>query len=105
MLHYIKCKRGKKVNTTKESDDIINKQNLIRQEIIKQYIACRKIRNLTQKDLACAMGIKRPNISRFETGQCNPTLDLLVKMAECMDLEIRIELVDKSKEKDDEKKY
>lgn len=51
------------------------------------------------------MGIKRPNISRFETGQCNPTLDLLVKMAECMDLEVRIELVDKSKEKDDEKKY
>ena len=89
------------MNTPKESDDIINKQNLIRQEIIKQYIACRKIRNLTQKDLACAMGIKRPNISRFETGQCNPTLDLLVKMAECMDLEIRIELVDKSKHSGD----
>ena len=105
MLHYIKCKRGKKVNTTKESDDIINKQNLIRQEIIKQYIACRKIRNLTQKDLACAMGIKRPNISRFETGQCNPTLDLLVKIAECMDLEIKIELVDKKMEKGDGKKY
>ena len=41
-------------------------------------------------------------ISRFETGQCNPTLDLLVKMAECMDLEIKIELVDKSKEKGDD---
>lgn len=105
MLRCIKCKRGEKVNTPKENDDIINKQNSIRQEIIKQYIKYRKIRNLTQKDLACAMGIKRPNISRFETGQCNPTLDLLVKMAECMDLEIKIELVDKSKEKDDEKKY
>ena len=105
MLHCIKCKRGEKVNTTKESDDIFNKQNLIRQEIIKQYIRYRKIRNLTQADLACAMGIKRPNISRFETGQCNPTLDLLVRMAECMDLEIKIELVDKSKEKGDEKKY
>jgi len=93
------------MNTPKESDDIINKQNLIRQEIIKQYIACRKIRNLTQKDLACAMGIKRPNISRFETGQCNPTLDLLVKIAECMDLEIKIELVDKKMEKGDGKKY
>ena len=93
------------MNTPKESEDIINKQNLIRQEIIKQYIACRKIRNLTQKDLACAMGIKRPNISRFETGQCNPTLDLLVKIAECMDLEIKIELVDKKMEKGDGKKY
>lgn len=105
MLHCIKCKRGEKVNKSKESDNIINKQNLIRQEIIKQYIEYRKIRNMTQKDLACAMGIKRPNISRFETGQCNPTLDLLVKMAECMDLEIKIELVDKSKERVDEKKY
>ena len=105
MLHYIKCKRGKKVNTTKESDDIINKQNLIRQEIIKQYIEYRKLRNLTQEDLASTMGIKRPNISRFETGQCNPTLDLLVKIAECMDLEIKIELVDKKMEKGDGKKY
>ena len=105
MLHCIQSKRGEKVNTTKESDDIFNKQNVIRQEIIKQYIRYRKTRNLTQTDLACAMGIKRPNISRFETGQCNPTLDLLVKMAECMDLEIKIELVDKSKEKGDEKKY
>ena len=105
MLHYIKCKRGEKVNTPKENDNIINKQDLIRQEIIKQYIEYRKIRNLTQKDLACAMGIKRPNISRFETGQCNPTLDLLVKIAECMDLEIKIELVDKKMEKGDGKKY
>ena len=93
------------MNTTKESDDIINKQNLIRQEIIKQYIEYRKLRNLTQEDLASTMGIKRPNISRFETGQCNPTLDLLVKIAECMDLEIKIELVDKKMEKDDGKKY
>ena len=93
------------MNTTKESDDIINKQNLIRQEIIKQYIEYRKLRNLTQEDLASTMGIKRPNISRFETGQCNPTLDLLVKIAECMDLEIRIELVDKKMEKGDEKRY
>lgn len=93
------------MSTTKENDDIINKQNLIRQQIVKQYIKYRKTRNLTQEDLAYAMGIKRPNISRFETGQCNPTLDLLVKMAECMDLEIKIELVDKGKGKDDEKKY
>ena len=93
------------MNTTKESDDIINKQNLIRQEIIKQYIEYRKLRNLTQEDLASTMGIKRPNICRFETGQCNPTLDLLVKIAECMDLEIKIELVDKKMEKGDGKKY
>ena len=48
------------------------------------------------------MGITRPNISRFEIGQCNPTLDLLVKMAESMDLEIKIDLVNKEDVVEDE---
>ena len=53
------------------------------------------MRNLTQEDLAGIMGIKRPNISRFETGQYNPSLDMLVKMAECMDLEIEVTMINK----------
>ena len=89
---------------TKESNDIKEKQKIVKQKLIDQYIEYRKIRNLTQEDLACVMGIMRPNISRFETGQCNPTLDLLVKMAECMDLEIRIDLIDKQEENSNEKK-
>ena len=80
---------------SKEDNDIIDKQKKVRQNIINQYIEYRKIRNLTQGDLA---DIKRPNISRFETGQHNPSLDLLVKMAESMDLEIRIDLIDKQEE-------
>lgn len=84
---------------SEENNDIIDKQKKIRQNIINQYIKYRKIRNLTQGDLADIMGIKRPNISRFETGQYNPSLDLLVKMAESMDLEIRIELIDKQEER------
>lgn len=84
---------------SEKNNDIIDKQKKIRQNIINQYIKYRKIRNLTQGDLADIMGIKRPNISRFETGQYNPSLDLLVKMAESMDLEIRIELIDKQEER------
>ena len=57
------------------------------------------MRNLTQEDLAGIMGIKRPNISRFETGQYNPSLDMLVKMAECMDLEIEVTLINKREKK------
>lgn len=83
---------------SKENNDIIDKQKKVRRNIINQYIEYRKIRNLTQGDLADIIGIKRPNISRFETGQYNPSLDLLVKMAESMDLEIRIDLVDKQEE-------
>lgn len=74
---------------------ITEKQDLVRKNIVKQYIAYRKMRNLTQEDLAGIMGVKRPNISRFETGQYNPSLDMLVKMAECMDLEIEVTLINK----------
>lgn len=90
------------MENTKECTDIIKKQKQVRRQLVDQYIEYRKIRNLTQEELAYTMGVKRPNISRFETGLYNPTLDLLVKMAECMDLEIRIELVDKQEEKIDE---
>lgn len=81
------------MNNMSEDTDIVKKQGEIRQQLINRYIEYRKEKNLTQEELANIMGIKRPNISRFETGQCNPTLDLLVKMAESMDLELKIELI------------
>ena len=66
---------------------------MVRKQIVEQYIE-QKNRQLTQTELASVMGVTRPNISRFETGEYNPSLDLLVKMAECMDLEIE-KLTDK----------
>lgn len=83
------------MNTKGKTEDIIKKQDMVRKSIVKQYVEYRKIRNFTQEDLANMMGVKRPNISRFETGQYNPTLDLMVKIAECLDLEIEISLVNK----------
>lgn len=79
-------------------------QQIVKQQLISQYIKYRKLKKLTQEDLAGIMGVKRPNISRFESGQCNPTLDLLIKMAECMDLEIRVELVEKQGDYKNEEK-
>lgn len=86
------------MNNMDRSDDLAEKQDAVRKNIVDQYIAQRKSHNLTQEELAGIMGVKRPNISRFETGQYNPTLDLLVKMAECMDLEIEVTLTNKRKE-------
>ena len=90
------------MKNTKDDKDIIEKQKKVREQLIKKYIEYRKRRNLTQEELADAMGITRPNISRFEIGQCNPTLDLLVKMAESLDLEIKIDLVNKEDVVEDE---
>jgi transcriptional regulator with XRE-family HTH domain len=73
------------------------KQNDVRNSIIEQYIKCRKEKQMTQKDVANILGTKRPNITRFENGTYNPTLDFLVKVAESMGKELEIKLVDKNK--------
>lgn len=73
------------------------KQNDVRNSIIEQYIKCRKEKQMTQKDVANILGTKRPNITRFENGTYNPSLDFLVKVAESMGKELEIKLVDKNK--------
>ena len=45
---------------------IEEKQNQIRTDLITQYIKARKEKHMTQEDLANELGVKRPNISRFE---------------------------------------
>ena len=47
-------------------------------------IESRKAAGLTQKQLAEKMGTAQANISRFENGNSNPSLEFLQKMAACM---------------------
>lgn len=72
-------------------------QRRIKEEVARQYIACRKQKKMTQADVAAVAGMKRPNITRFETGDYNPTIDMLVKVAECMGMTVEIKLVEKAK--------
>ena len=62
-------------------------EEAIRRAVIAQYIEYRKRKGITQQDIADSMGIKRPNISRFESGNYNPSLDMLIRMADKMDLQ------------------
>ena len=70
-------------------------EEAIRRAVIAQYIEYRKRKGITQQDIADSMGIKRPNISRFESGKYNPSLDMLIRMADKMDLQIEITLREK----------
>lgn len=81
---------------------IETKQREVRSDLVAQYIACRKEKKLTQADIAEALGVKRPNITRFENGTYNPTLDMLVKIAECMGKNLEIRLVDKEEQSEGE---
>lgn len=71
---------------------LIEQQKKVRQDIASQYVKARKEKHLTQQELADKLHVKRPNISRFESGEYNPTIDMLVKMAECLGMDLVVEL-------------
>ncbi|MBQ8670075.1 MAG: helix-turn-helix transcriptional regulator [Oscillospiraceae bacterium] len=61
----------------------------------------RKENGLTQEQLAEQLNVSRRTVSRWETGNNLPDLDVLIEMADCYDIELR-ELLDgerKSEEK------
>ena len=52
-----------------------------RYELVEQLKAARKAQDITQEDLAARIGTKKSNISRFESGRYNPSLDFVIKLA------------------------
>ena len=63
-----------------------------RYEAIEQIIRARKEQNITQAELAKRVGTQKSNISRLESGNYNPSLDFLAKIAESLGKEISVKL-------------
>ena len=63
-----------------------------RYEAIALLLKARKEQHITQEDLAQRIGTQKSNISRFENGSCNPSLDFLAKVAHGLGKELHIEL-------------
>ena len=59
--------------------------------IIRQIIQARSEQKITQKELADKIGIKQSNISRLESGNYNPSLDFLKKIADGLGKTLHIE--------------
>lgn len=57
----------------------------------------RKYRNLTQQELADRMGTDRARLSKIESGNANPTVALLEKIADALDMTLKIDFVPKEK--------
>ena len=53
-----------------------------RYEVVEQLKSARKAQNVTQKS----------NISRFESGRYNPSLDFLIKVADSLGKQIQIRI-------------
>jgi DNA-binding XRE family transcriptional regulator len=62
-------------------------------KIIEEIIMARKEKKLTQKDLAELIGTKQSNISRLESGNYNPSLDFLNKIALAVGKELEVRMV------------
>jgi predicted transcriptional regulator len=68
-------------------------QNSIEYQVVREIIKARYELNLTQEQLAKLVGTKQSNISRLESGEYNPTIEFLSKVAQAMGktLEIRLQ--------------
>ena len=64
-----------------------------RYDIINQIIQARKEQKMTQEELAKKIGTQKSNISRLESGNYNPTIELLSKVAEALGKELKIQII------------
>ena len=66
--------------------------------IVQVLIDARKKNHLTQKELSLKTGINQADISKLENGNANPTIALLQRLAEGMDMAIKLEFVPKGQQ-------
>lgn len=79
-----------------KSLDIYERQKKTKKEMIERLVAYQKSTGMTQKELAEKIGVSRPNISRMEKGDYNPTIDMLVKVADGLGLDVDVRFVDRN---------
>lgn len=86
-MDYIIMENGEKILL--ETQQKVTIQRTV--DIYKQY---RKELGLTQSELGKRAGISQPNITRFESGNYNPSLEFLVKIAGALGKKVKVTLED-----------
>ncbi len=84
-MDYIYSNNGEKIL-------IEHEQSRAKEKVIEQFIKCRKSKKMTQEDLAKKVGVPRTNITRFESGRYNPSLEMMVKVATALGMKLSITL-------------
>ncbi len=83
-----------KANLIKDEEFVVEYEKLKpRYAAIQQIILARKDLHLSQADLAKRVGTQKSNISRLESGNYNPSLDMLAKIAEALGKSLDVQLV------------
>ena len=65
-------------------------KNELEYKLIRDIIQTRIDKNISQKELAELIGTKQSNISRLESGEYNPSIQFLKKVAKAMGKELEI---------------
>ena len=60
-------------------------------EIIQAVIKARRASGMTQKELSELTGIAQGDISKLEKGNANPSLRTLIRLAEGMGMQLKVE--------------
>ncbi len=86
-------------NKQMQNPEFAKEYNAIQPEmdVIRAIVDARTSQNLTQKQLAERTGINQADISKLENGTRNPSINLLKRLAEGMDMVLKIEFVPKNK--------
>ncbi|MDO4288529.1 MAG: XRE family transcriptional regulator [Eubacterium sp.] len=66
-----------------------------RKKIISRLVEARLEQGISQAELARRIGTQRSNINRLESGEHNPSLDMIVRIAVALGKDISLELQDK----------
>ena len=62
-------------------------------ELVKAFLEARKKADMTQSELAKASGVAQSDISKLENGNSNPTVKMLWRLADSMNMHLKIEFV------------
>ena len=62
-------------------------------ELVKAFLEARKNADMTQSELAKASGVAQSDISKLENGNSNPTVKMLWRLADSMNMHLKIEFV------------
>ena len=80
-----------------ENPEFVKEYEAIQPEmdVIRAIVDARTSQNITQKELAERTGINQADISKLENGTRNPSVALLKRLAEGMDMALKIEFIPK----------
>ena len=84
------------VNNLEKDYMIEIEKNRVKEQIIDQYISIRKEKGFSQEKIAELSGIARTNIVRIEAKKNVPTIEVLIKLAIAIDMDLDIKFVEKA---------